>query len=80
MASSDIKLWRVTLRRMGIVRSECEPFTVLVTNHFMTEKETVNQLRREKFSPEWWDENLITEVQYIGNLWFDGVRGGFDAR
>lgn len=62
-------LWRFDCRHLGIDgTSTRHPFILhSASKQRFSEKEAVAEIK-QRFTPEWWAGNLITNVTYVGEL------------
>ena len=63
-------LWRIGIRSLGFCENDRHTFywhVAVGIPQSSDEKEAV-RLVRKKFTTEWWDGHLITEVVYVGTL------------
>ena len=61
-------LWRIHMRHLGLTALDRKPFTMQAAcRQHCTEKEAVQQIRK-RFTAKWWEDVLITDAEYIGDL------------
>jgi len=68
-----LNLWRVDLRGLGYNKHSRTAFTMHVASRSSNERDVVKELRN-RFEPKWWDDNIVTGLEEIGNLhMIDGI-------
>jgi hypothetical protein len=67
MPTEVLHLWRVDIRKLNPARDEWGPFSWHIATSSEDESVAVHQARG-RFTPEWWDEHIITAVEKIGKL------------
>lgn len=68
----EMTLWKVTMRRLGVVRSECGPFTkfIALDGKITSDKDAANYLKANHFTQDWWEETLLCDIEYVDELWY----------
>jgi hypothetical protein len=62
-----LTLWRFKLRRLAICRSERTELVLHSASRATTEQEAVEEIRH-RFTPAWWSQYLIQDVEEVGQL------------
>ena len=63
----NMTVWRITVRGLGLVQSQREPYSFLVATRSSREKDAV-ALAREQYSVPWWEDYILTDVVEVGRL------------
>ena len=67
-------IWRIHLRHLSFCPSDRKPFSYLIACDSSSEGDAKNFLQANWGSAEWWEETIITDLEYVGEL--HAVRGG----
>lgn len=62
-----LNLWTFTVRPLGLIPRDRTSFTMSSASQSSNEREAVREIKT-RFTPSWWEGNLITEVIYMGKL------------
>jgi len=62
-----LNIWTFTIRRLTLTTVEKKPFIMRSASQVRTEKEAVKEIR-QRFTPEWWEDKIIQEVEHSGDL------------
>ena len=66
-----MKLWKLTIRPLRVTLSERKPFCkyVALADSITTEKQAVAYIQACHFTLEWWENNLLQEIEFVDLLW-----------
>lgn len=64
-----LQLWRITIRTLAYVPSQRHTHCKIIAILSRSERDAVAYVRTHIFTPQWWDEHLIIDVEPCGELW-----------
>lgn len=73
-----MKLWSITLRSLGVTKSDKQSNTLFVVCSATTEKELMAHLYANKFTREWWDGTIVIDIDGPREVWYMQAGGGHD--
>jgi hypothetical protein len=62
-----LHLWRITIRILNLIPSSRHTFYMTVANYSRNETDAIKDVRL-RFTPEWWEDKIITSVKEYGEL------------
>jgi hypothetical protein len=62
-----MNLWRIECRGLSFVASERTKFSLHIATLYDNERDVVLKIK-QRFTPAWWEQVLITDVVEIGKL------------
>ena len=62
-----LRLFRITTRGLGFTKDRRQEFSIVVACMSINEKDAV-KLARAAYCPDWWEDHIITGVEYVGEL------------
>lgn len=62
-----LNLWQIRCRRLGLIAAERSPFSLHIATKESSEKTVVAKIK-QRFTPQWWEGVLITDVEQVGRL------------
>ena len=63
-----LNLWRLDIRSLGLCKTERGSMSwYLATKEMHSEKNVIAEAKK-RFTSTWWDEHIITAIEYVGKL------------